>query len=96
VTISSGLSLPNHSLENLLSIRCGVGCNVGTRERLPSFGFPRRITDHASKIADDKDYLVAKLLKLSQFVEYDCMAKMNIRRGRVEAEFHAEGLTRCR
>src|SRR6187401_2829531 len=56
-----------------------------TRLRLTS-----RIADHTGKIADQENDFMPELLKMLELVNQDRMAQMKVRRGRIEAGFHAQ------
>jgi hypothetical protein len=53
-------------------------------------GSTTRVTDHSREIADDKHRLMADILELSQFPQYDAVAEMNIGAGRINSELHPQ------
>ena len=50
-----------------------------------------RIADQARHIADEEDHRVAEILEVLHLPEQNCVAQMQIGRGRVETGLHAQG-----
>jgi len=80
------------NLEHLLQIRFGVFLHLFARERRARFGYAGGIADHGGKIPNQENRGVAQILKLFQFAQHHRVAQVNIRRGRVHAEIHAQRL----
>ena len=53
--------------------------------------FPRRIANHAGKIADQKNDLMSEILELFHFLDQHCVTQMEVRRGRIEPSFDSQG-----
>src|SRR3546814_15129549 len=51
---------------------------------------PAGITDHGGEIANQKNNLVAQILQLTHFIEYNGMPQMNVGRGGVEPQLDAQ------
>ena len=49
-----------------------------------------RIADHRREVADDENGFVSSVLKIPQLRKGDAVAEMNVRRGRIDAQLHAE------
>ena len=60
------------------------------REHRPLGRAARRVADPRGVVADDQHDDVAGVLPLAQPVEHDREAEMDVRRGRVDAELHAQ------
>ena len=52
-----------------------------------------RVTDQSGEVADQEDHFVAKLLERTHLVDQHGMPEVQIRRGRIEAGFDAQGRT---
>src|SRR5256885_13696774 len=89
----------NHSLlwienlENLRLVSLGILFDLLTAKRRPGDRSPRRVPDHPRKIANQKDCGMPEILEMLQLAEDHRMAKVQVRRSRVHAEFHAKRLT---
>jgi hypothetical protein len=79
--------------KHLLRVRFGVGANRRFVERTTRFGATRGISDARREIAYQKNYCMAKILKLPKLREHDGMPKVQIRRARIRAELHAQRST---
>src|SRR6185295_2836890 len=66
------------NLKNLLFIVIRILRHFLAVELFPRIGFARRITDDAGEIADQKNHLVAKVLKLVHLLDQHGMSKMKI------------------
>ncbi len=78
------------NFENLLFVSLGVFGDFVARQLLARFGFAGRIADHAGKIADQKNHLMAELLKLLHLLDQHRVTQVQIRRGRIEPGFDAQ------
>ena len=67
-----------------------VGSGLSGRELPPSLGFTRGIPDPAREITDDQYGLVPGVLEHPQHPQRHHVAEVQIGRGGVNAEFHAE------
>ena len=72
-------------LEDLFFIGCSIPPNLFRRERFARQVLAAGIADHAGKVADEDNRLVAKLLKLAQLVDEHRVAQMQVRSRRVES-----------
>src|SRR6266481_7769572 len=59
-------------------------------KRRPGPVAARRVANPRGKIANNKDSLMPQFLKLSQFMEHNCVAQMKIGRRGINTKFHAE------
>ena len=74
-------------IENLVDLRLvglGIRRNLVFGQRRPRGVLARRITDHSSEIADQKNDVVAELLKLSHLVQQHRVPEMKIGRRGIE------------
>ena len=53
-------------------------------------GLSRRITDQAGEVADEKNRDVAQFLEGAELTDHDRVPEMDVGRGRIGAEFHAQ------
>ena len=77
-------------MSRILPACCEVGLGVlldlaGVEYR-PCGILAAGVADAGGVVADDQDGLMAQVLKLAELPQYDRMAEVNIRRGRVHAE----------
>ena len=80
-------------LEDLRLVGLGVREDlVLARELRARRLLPRRVADHAGEVADQEDDLVPQLLEVAHLPEDDGVAEVEVGRGRVEADLHAERL----
>ena len=77
------------NFEDLPLVGFGIFQHLLLRKRDARLRLAGRITDHAGEIADQEDHLMSEFLKVLELVDQDRMAQMQIRRGRIEACFHA-------
>ncbi len=75
---------------SLLEVGLGVRLDLFARERRTSGIAPGGVADQRSKVANQKNHRVPKILQLAHLVQHDRMADMNIRRGRVETQLDAQ------
>ena len=71
----------------LLVVSLGVGFDLLTAQRRAGRVAAGRVADHGGEVADQKNHRVTQILQLSHFVKHDGVPDMNVRRGRVQAEF---------
>ena len=79
------------NFENLVQIGFRVRIHFLAGKRRTRFRAPRGIADHRGKIADEKYCGVAHVLKMLKLSQDNRVAKVNVRRGRIDAEIDAEG-----
>ena len=77
-------------LEYLLLVGLGVGEDRFARERRARLVLAGWITDHAGEIADQELHLMTETLKIAQLVDHHGVAKVQVRRRRVEAELYPQ------
>ena len=78
--------------EHLRLVSFRVGVDLLARKRRPRHVLSRRIADHPGKVPDQKNDRVAEILERSQLSDHNRVADVNIGRGRIQAELHAERL----
>ncbi|MNE45965.1 hypothetical protein D3C80_1402830 [compost metagenome] len=76
-------------LEHLRLIGLGIRQHLITRQRWPGCTLATRITDHSGKVANQKNHLMAQLLKLPQLIDKNGMPEVEIRRRRIETRLDA-------
>ena len=64
--------------------------HVVARKRLARDVLATRVADHAGEIADQKNHLMAEILKLAHLVEQHRVTQVQVRRSRVETGFHTQ------
>ena len=84
-----GLTLIQN-FEHLFQISVGVRFNFLGGETFSGFRFSRRVSDHAGEITDQKDGLMAEILKLLHLLQQNRVAKMKVRRRGVEARLDSK------
>ncbi len=84
-------ALPVEDLVNLIEVGFRVGAHLLARERRTRFGLARGVANHRREIANEKNSGVAFLLEVLELAQHDRMAEVQIRRGGIDAEFHAQG-----
>jgi hypothetical protein len=57
-------------------------------------GSTARVANHSSKIPDDENRLMSKILKLPQFAQYDRVPEMDIGRGWIDPKLHPQWATK--
>ncbi|MDT4875640.1 hypothetical protein FQZ97_1110200 [compost metagenome] len=71
-------------LEHLRLIGLGIRQHLITRQRWSGCTLATRITNHSGKVANQKNHLMAQLLKLPQLIDKNGMPEVEIRRRRIE------------
>ena len=79
-------------LEDLVAIGRGVARDVLARQRRPRRVLAGRVADHPGEITDQKQDVMAELLKLPELVQQHRVAEVQVGRGRVEAGLDAQRL----
>src|SRR5205085_1801235 len=80
-------------LEYLTLVGFGVGIYLLARQQRSRRGLAGRVADQSREVADKKDDCVAEFLKRAQLANHDRVAEVYVGRGRVCAEFYAQGLS---
>ena len=76
----------------LAVVSFGVGLDLLGCQRRAGAVAPGRVADQAGEVADEKDHLMPQVLQLAHLVEHHCVADMDVRCGRVQPQFDAQGL----
>ena len=76
--------------EHLIAIGLGVGEDRLARERRARLVLPGGIADHAGEVADQELHLMTETLEIAQLVDDDGVPEVQVRGGRVEAQFDAQ------
>jgi hypothetical protein len=79
----------------LLDVGCGVALDLLAALRRTRLLAPRRIADSRGEIPDQEDRRVAQLLEATKLLEHDRVSEMQIGRGGIHAELHAQGTARA-
>src|SRR6185437_2416785 len=79
---------------DLFEIGLSVGANLLTSERRARFGLSSRIAHHGREIAHKKNRGMPLVLKVFQLAKHHGMAEVQVGRGGIDAEFHAQRLAR--
>ena len=82
------------NLEDLRLVRFRILLDLFAAERRARRRSPRRITDHAGEIANQKDGRVPQILKMFELAQHNRVAEMQVGSGRVHAQLHAQRLAR--
>ena len=83
--------VPVQNLERLLGVRLRILQHLLTGKRGPRDGTAGGVPDGGREIPDEQNGLVAQFLELAQFFNSHGMAQVNIRRGGVHTQLHAQG-----
>ncbi|TPW19095.1 MAG: hypothetical protein FD126_3030 [Elusimicrobia bacterium] len=78
-------------LEGLVLVGGGVSLDVGLGQRGARRVAAGRVADAGGEIPDDEDGGVPQVLEMPELLEDDGVAEVQVRRGRVHAELHAQG-----
>ena len=76
------------NLEGLGAVGFGIRRDFLAGELRPRRRAPARIADHGSKIANDQNRLVPKILKLAELSQNNRVSEMQIRAGGINPELH--------
>ena len=79
-------------MKRLIQISFRVGVHLLARKRRARLGLPGGIADHGRESADQKNRRVPQVLKMFQLAHHHGVAEMQIGRGGIDAEFHAQRL----
>jgi hypothetical protein len=79
---------------HLLDVRREVPLDLLARELRPQLVPPAGVPHHRRRVADDEDDRVAELLDRAELHQRDRVADVEVRRARIHAELHAQGLLR--
>ena len=77
-------------LEHLRLVRDGIGLDLRARQRRPRHVLACGIADQAGEIADEEHDVVPQFLELAHLVDEHRMAKVQVRRSRIEAGLDAQ------
>ncbi len=88
--------MPVEYFENLVGVCFCVLRNLFAGERLASDGAARGVTDQRGEVANEKDDLVAQILKMLELSHQHGVAQMQIGCGGIEARLDANGLAAFR
>ena len=77
-------------LKNLLFVGFGVGLDGFAGEWGAGDVAACGIADHGRTVADDENHGMAEILKMLHLADEDGVAEVQVRGGRVEADFHAQ------
>ena len=83
---------PAQNFVHLFEIRLRVGVHLLARQGRARLGLAGGIADHRREIADQKNRRVAQVLKMFQLAQHDGVAQVQVGRGRVHAQLHAQRL----
>ncbi|OPZ05764.1 MAG: hypothetical protein BWZ10_03013 [candidate division BRC1 bacterium ADurb.BinA364] len=76
---------------DLIEIGLGVALDFLFAQLGPGFGAAGRIADAPRAVADDENHHVPHVLELAQLAQHYPVAQMQVRRGRVRAQFDPQG-----
>ncbi len=78
-------------LQRLIGECLGVGIDLSRVENWPGAAPSARITHSGGVIADDQHDRMAEILEFAQFLQHHGEAEMDVRRGGIDAQLHAQG-----
>jgi hypothetical protein len=84
------LGIVAQDTEGLLLVGAGVGVDLLPREDGPRARPPARVAHARREVAHDQHDAMAEVLELAQLGQHDRVAEVDVRRGRVEPELHAQ------
>ncbi len=82
--------LPVQNAKNLVGVALCIFVDLLARQRLARDGAPCRVANQRSKIADQKDNLVPKILEVLELAHQHGMAQVQVRCCRVKARLDAQ------
>ncbi len=85
---------PVEHLESLILVGLGVGQHFIVGQLRARGRTTAWVTDHCGKIADDKDPLMPEILELTQLLQSDGVAEVDVGGSRIDAEFDTQRATR--
>ncbi|MNN41747.1 hypothetical protein D3C81_1558840 [compost metagenome] len=80
------------NFENLLAVRFRIPLHIFFCQLFTGFRFTGRVADPPREVADDQLHLMSQLLKLAKLLHDYRMSNVNVRRGRIQPQFHLQRL----
>ncbi|GAB4180296.1 MAG: hypothetical protein Fur0032_21200 [Terrimicrobiaceae bacterium] len=77
--------------EGLFLVTFGIGHDLVMGELGAGGGASAGVADHGGEVANDEDGIVSGILELTEFVENDTVAEVNIWGGGIDTQLDAEG-----